>query len=205
MNTFTKENFINGIVIFKVKGRPPSVHSKSELKQYFKKTVHEVTSQSDFIITGTCHLTIDYRCNHITRRKNPGIYDMDNIIKPIVDNLIGFNGLIVDDVLINRVVVNWQDTQEDEHVEVEIEYSELLFTKKDDLVFLKSPSGWCLPTSQNALRDKKHIDHLRLYFSIWESISSEDDYYENVYNLPLQSFIYQAKLQGKGYEIIDMP
>ncbi len=130
---------------------------------------------------------------------------MDNIIKPILDNLVGFNGLIVDDVLVNRVTVNWQDTIEEEHFEVEIEYPDLLYTRKDDLVFIKSQSGWCLPTSRDVLSDKKHIDLLRLHFSTWDSISSEDDYYKNVSSLPSQSFIYNAKLQGKGYEIIDMP
>ncbi len=205
MNTFTQDNFSNGLVIFIVNARPPSVHSKPKLKQYFKDTVHEVTSKSDFIITGTCHIAIDYRCNHVTRRKNPGIYDMDNIIKPILDNLVGINGLLVDDVLVNRVTVNWQDTQEEEHFEVEIDYPDLLFTRKDDLVFLKSQSGWCFPTSRRIVSDKKYLDLLRMYFSKWDSVSSEDDYYNNFYSLPLQSFIYHAKIQNKGYEIIDMP
>jgi len=199
------ENFDNGLVTFKVTGKPPSVHSKAEQKQHFKERVHEITSQSDYIITGTCHLAIDYRCNHVTRRKNPGIYDMDNIIKPILDNLVGFDGLIVDDVLVNRVTVNWQDTQEEEHFEVEIDYPDMLFAEKDNLIFVKSQSGWCLPTSRNAAGEERFLEILKKYFSTWDSISSEDDYYENIYNLPLQSFIYQAKLQGKGYEIIDMP
>ena len=45
--------------------------------------------------------------------------------------------------------MNWQDTQDEEHCEIEIEYPDLLFTKKDDLVFLKgalieiqSSDGW---------------------------------------------------------------
>lgn len=205
MTTFNQDSFNNGLVTFKVNGRPPSVHSKSELKQFFKEAVHEVTSQSDFIITGTCHISIDYRCNHITRRKNPGIYDIDNIIKPILDNLVGISGIIVDDVLVNRVTVNWQDTQDDEHCEIEIEYPDLLFTKKDDLVFMKSQSGWCFPTSRRMAFDETYIKLLKLYFSDWNSISSEDDYYNNVYNLPIQSFIYHSKIQGRGYEIIDIP
>ena len=204
MNTFDKDNFSNGLVIFKISGRPPSIHSKPILKQYLKNAVHEVTRKSDYIITGTCHIAIDYRCNHITRRKNPGIYDMDNIIKPILDNLVGMNGLLVDDVLVNRITVNWQDTQEEEHFEVEIDYPDLLFTRKDDLVFLKSQSGWCFPTSRRIARDQKHLDLLSMYFSKWDSLASEDDYYNNLFGLPLQSFIYHAKIQGKGYEIIDM-
>jgi len=205
MNTFTEDNFNNGFVVFKVNGRPPSVHSKSSLKHYFKDAVHEVTSRSDYIITGTCHIAIEYRCNHITRRKNPGIYDMDNIIKPILDSLVGLNGLLVDDVLVNRVTVNWQDTQEKEHFEVEIEYPDLLFARKDDLIFLKSQSGWCFPTSRKLASEPKLLELMSLHFSRWDSISSEDDYYNNLSGLPLQSFIYHAKIQSKDYEIIDMP
>lgn len=205
MATFTQENFNNGLVIFKVNGKPPSVHGKTRSKNDFKDTVHEVTSQSNFIITGTCHVAIDYRCNHISRRKNPSVYDIDNIAKPILDSLVGINSLLVDDVLVNRVTVNWQDTQDEEHFEVEIEYPVLLFERKDDLVFMKSKSGWCLPMSRKISCEKEQLDLLRLHFLNWNSILSEDDYYEKIYSLPLQSFIYHAKIQNKGYEIIDMP
>lgn len=204
MTTFTQQSFDNGTVIFRIFGRPPSIQSRSELKNYFKEKVRDMTSQSDFIITGTCHIAIDYRCNHITRRKNPGIYDMDNIVKPIIDTLVGLDGLIVDDVLINRVTVNWQDTQDEEHSEIEIEYPILLFEKKNRLIFIKSPSGWCYPTSRPIIEDEQHLELLRQHFSTWDAIRSEDNYYESVYSLPLQSFIFHSKLQGRGYEIIDL-
>lgn len=77
--------------------------------------------------------------------------------------------------------------------------------KKDELVFLKSQSGWCFPTSRRTAGERIFLEILEQHFSNWNSISSEDDYYDNIYNLPLQKFIYHAKIQGQGYEIINMP
>ena len=75
--------------------------------------------------------------------------------------IFDFDGLIVDDVLVNRVTVNWQDTQEEEHFEVEIEYPLMSFAEKDNLVFVKSKSGWCLPTSRNVAGDEKILKILK--------------------------------------------
>ncbi|MDO8937744.1 MAG: RusA family crossover junction endodeoxyribonuclease [Methylicorpusculum sp.] len=201
---FERGWFLNGEIKFTAPVKPVSSQNNSEQKQLFRKQIHQITTQSEFIITGTCWVAIDYYCQHIRRQKNPGVYDMDNIVKPILDSLVGINGLILDDVLVDRVTVNWIDTPHDDHIEVEIQYPDLIFVKKTDLVIIKSDSGWCWPVSQQLLTLDGFSEMAKRNFNTWDSIKSEDDYYALVYMLPIQPYLYFSKIKDKNYTIVDL-
>jgi len=44
---------------------------------------------------------------------------------------------------------------------------------------------------------------MQIYFETWDSINSEDEYYNSVLNLPIQNFIYFVKIRDKGFEFIE--
>ena len=202
VSSFDERCFETGGLGFTVHAKPVSAQNKNEDKQRFKKEVQKVTSKSEFIITGTCWVSIDYYCQHVNRRKNPRVYDIDNIVKPILDSLVGQDGLLVDDVLVDRVIVNWIDTGQDDYFEVQIEYPDLLYLDKKNLVMVKSESGWCFPTSSHI--DNPFRELIRHHFSLWDSINTEDDYYAVVGQLPWQNFIYYSKIKDRGYTFISL-
>jgi hypothetical protein len=203
--TFEKSNFENGYVKFTANIKPVSIQNNGGGKRAaFKNELQQITRASDYIITGTCWIAIDYYCQHVKRVKNPSVYDIDNIIKPIIDGLVGKDGIIIDDVIVNRVTVNWVDTPHDDSFEVEIEYPDLLFSKKDDLIFIKSESGWCFPSSIELIKNNGYMEMMHNYYRRWDSISTEDDYYNNIGNLPFQNFIYHVKIRDKGFEFVEL-
>ena len=184
--------------------KPVSLQNNGKKRAAFKKELQQITCNSDYIVTGNCWIAIDYYCQHVKREKNPNVYDIDNIVKPIIDALVGKEGLLIDDVIVDRVTVNWIDTPDDDYFEVEIEYPDLIFTEKKELLFLKSQSGWCFPSSSKHIVNKKHMELMKLYFTIWDSISTEEDYYNVVGALPHQNFIYFVKIRDKGFEFIEL-
>jgi len=204
MFEFDESNFKHGGVKFTAHIKPVSIQNNGEQRKSFKKELQQITCNSKFIVTGTCWIAIDYYCQHVRREKNPGAYDIDNIVKPILDALIGNGGLIIDDVIVNRVVVNWIDTPHDDHFEVEIEYPNLLYARKANLIFLKSASGWCVPSSRELIKSEKYLDMMNVYFDTWDSVTTEDDYYDVVGRLPIHNFIYHVKIRDKDYEFIDI-
>lgn len=203
MSEFKLSSFENGLVKFSAFLKPVSTQNNGGKRAAFKNELQEITKDSKFIITGTCWIAIDYYCQHVKREKNPGVYDIDNIIKPILDALVGLNGLLIDDVIVNRVTVNWIDTPCEDYFEVEIEYPDLLFTEKETLVFLKDSSGWCFPSSFQSIKNEKYIEMMKNYYSIWNGISNEDDYYNVLGNLPIQNFVYYSKIKDKGYNFFE--
>ena len=204
VSCFARDSFNYGNIKFEVRVKPVSLQNKGVKRAEFKRELQKITRNSKYIITGICWIAIDYYCQHIKREKNPGVYDIDNIIKPIIDGLIGKDGLLIDDVIVNRVTVNWIDTPHDDYFEVEIEYPDLLFTDKSSLVFLKSESGWCFPSALTLIEDKNYINLMEIYFRTWDSINTEEDYYKNLDNLPIQNFIYYAKIKDKGFDFIEL-
>lgn len=205
MSMFRKSQFENGLVQFVAHLKPVSTQNNGELRKNFKAELQKITSKSEFIVTGTCSVSINYYCQHTRRRKHPGTYDIDNIIKPIIDGLVGNSGLLIDDVIVNHVSVNWIDTQHDDYFDVEIEYSiPSCYEYKKDLIFLKSKTGWCYPTTHELVNNEDSLNILKSYLEIWNRIESEDDYYENLHSLPPQNFIYYVKVRDKGYKFIDV-
>ncbi len=203
-NLFGESNFEYNQIQICIESSPASGQNKNCVKQEFKSDVHKITSQCEYIITSTCWVAIDYYCQHIKRMKNPGVYDIENIIKPILDSLVGMNGVLIDDVIVDRVTVNWIDTPHDDYLEIDIQYPDLLYTKKSELVFIKSNSGWCFPAGQSIVKYASFIELIRRYFDTWESIKTEEDYYKWVGILPIQNFIYFSKIKDKEYQFIDI-
>lgn len=203
-NEFKKSYFLSGEIKFAAPVKPVSVQNNGGRKRAYRDQMQRITTRSQYIVTGTCWVAIDYYCHHVKRQKNPGVYDMDNIIKPILDSLVGINGLIVDDVLVDRVTVNWIDTLCDDYIEIEIKYIDLIFVKKTELLFIKSDSGWCFPSSHNHIKYNESIRLIKKYFCIWDSIRSESDYYNLVYMLPCQPFLYYSKIKDKNYSIVEL-
>lgn len=199
---FNLEDFANGKINFEINIQPVSLQNNTKKKKAFKDKIQKITKTSEFIITNTVWVHVDYYCSHIRRFKNPGIYDMDNIIKPILDSLCGLNGIILDDVLADRITINWIDSKI-ERIEITAEYPNLSFLKKQDLVILRSHSNWCYPISKTLFEISEISKLLSLYFNKWESINSENDYYDCIGTLPIQNFIHYSKLRESGFEFID--
>lgn len=197
-----KENFRAGNVNFHVIQKPPSAQNKVIKKQELKRSVQQITQKCDYIITGTCWVHIEYSSSNYNRYKNPGVYDVDNIIKPILDSLIGYQGIILDDTLFEKVSVNWLDTPHEEHFEVSVEYPDLLYVKKEYLQIVKSSNGWCLPMPK--LLVEKSPDVIVNYFKIWDLVTDEDQYYKWLGLLPIQQFIYHTKIRDKNYNTIQL-
>ena len=199
---FDEARFQNGSINFTAHTKPVSMQNKNEDKMDFKNEIQKITADSEYIITGTCWVHIDYYCQHIKRFKHPGVYDIDNIVKPILDSLVGNKGILVDDVLVDRVLVNWIDTSGDDYIEINLEYPDLVYLKKSELVILKSRSGWCFPTTLLISQLAKGL--IQNYFNLWNSIETEEDYYKALPGLPIQNFIYFGKIKDRGYTFIDV-
>lgn len=201
MESFKFEKYNTNEIHFNINTVPVSVQNKSKKKKVFKKEIKKIVSKSEYIITSTVWIHIDYYCSHFKRFKNPGMYDIDNIIKPIIDALTGIDGILIDDIIIDRITVNWIDS-ENERIEITASYPDWLFMKKEELIFLKSKSNWCFPISRKIKEEIKKL--LCMYINIWNSIQSENDYYKNVASIPIQNFIHYSKIKNNGFEFEEL-
>lgn len=192
--------FKNSYINFTIYNEPVSLQNKEDKKKKLKDKIHFITKQCPYIITCFCWVHIEYRCNNVKRIKNLSSYDMDNLIKPILDSLVGIDGIILDDSLFNSVEINWQDKNGDDEFEIQIEYPEFLYSLKNTLFFLKQ-GQWCFPCNCN---DEFFMQVVSQYFSVWNKILSEEDYYENIGNLPYHNFLPYNKICKSGFRFVDI-
>jgi hypothetical protein len=66
---FQKSCFECGHVRFTAPIKPVSVQNNGGKRSAFKKELQQITCESEYIITGTCWIAIDYYCQHVRREK----------------------------------------------------------------------------------------------------------------------------------------
>ena len=49
------------------------------------------------------------------------------------------------------------------------------------------------------------MELIQNYFATWDSIDTEEKYYDVVGDLPIQNFIYYVKIRDKGFKFIKLP
>jgi Holliday junction resolvase RusA-like endonuclease len=194
--------FQDNEIIINLNIEPVSFQNKPNDKNIFKNKVHLLTKGSPYIITNTCFIEIDYYCQYYKRYKNHGAYDIDNIIKPILDSLSGNNGIIIDDCLFDRVDINWIDKNGDDEIKIRI-YSPIIFYAKKEKLIIYKNNNWCFPFSGNN-NISEVIGSLKKYFEVWNKIQNNSDYYKYTNILPIQRFIPYNKLKDKEYKFIDI-
>ena len=192
--------FKNNEIVMNLSIEPVSVQNRTDDRNIFKNKIHAVTKDSPYIITNTCFIDINYHCQYYKRYKNHGAYDIDNIVKLILDSLNGNNGIIIDDCLFDRVDINWIDKIGDDELNIRIYSPELFYMRKDELIVYKN-NNWCFPFPND---DYSVIDILKEHFKTWNKIQNNMDYYNYFRFLPIQRFIPYNKLKDKNYRIIDI-
>lgn len=177
---------------------PVSVQNANEKKLSMRADIHKVTAGCPFLITGPVFVEIDYYCGYLKRLKNHGVYDLDNILKPLLDSLSGLNGILLDDTQVERVSVNWIDSPHNDEVHIGLRYLPLYFVPKAKLIVYKQ-GNWCWPFLKEEVATLEVF--LQGIFKLWNKIQTEDDFQEILPLLPQQRY---NKLKDKGYEFHEL-
>jgi Holliday junction resolvase RusA-like endonuclease len=205
---FSKQHFERGRVIFSIPVSEFAVlGSSGDKKRAFAGLLRVATKQSDYVFTSRLRISVDIYQSNYLRLKNPNAYDIDNLGKPILDALSGFEGLFVDDSLIERVIINWINSCE-QKIEVEIDAPVPGFQLKSEAAYVRFGS-WCFPFSKPLLAEHRdslpgRIKAIRRFFEQWNSIRSDEDFEEKQDLLPIGTFIASNKLRDRGFDLYDL-
>lgn len=115
-------------------------------KEQFKANVQEYFNDIHYYFFDEVKVEIELYLNEHRRYETPDSGDLDNYAKLICDALKGKNGILIDDIQIQRLSIGWIDTVKDEHFEIRI------FSRPDDFImkdieFYEMPNGLYYPIS----------------------------------------------------------
>lgn len=130
---------------------PVSQQASGAAKQAFRTAVQLLTRSAGFLFSGDVQLTVEWLVSEQRRYETDRTPDVDNILKPLIDALVGPDGLLIDDNQIQSVVCSWVDwNHDDERISVEIRYLEDEWLPKDAVLFVQFEGGLCLPIPRTA-------------------------------------------------------
>ncbi|MBG9757292.1 MULTISPECIES: RusA family crossover junction endodeoxyribonuclease [Lysinibacillus] len=114
--------------------------------QHFKATVQEYFKKLHYYFYDEVRVEINLYLNEQRRYETPDSGDLDNYAKLICDALKGKNGILIDDIQIQRLSIAWIDTMNDEYFEVRIFSHPDAFILKD-IEFYEMPNRLYYPIS----------------------------------------------------------
>lgn len=140
-----------GLLELTVPLAPVSLQAKSDTKATFKAEVQSFTRTVDRLLTGDVKLSIEWFVSEQTRYETDRSPDVDNILKPLIDSLVGPNGVLIDDNQIQSVSCSWIDWHhENEQLRVELRFIPDESLQKDGLIFVQFDNGICMPIANSA-------------------------------------------------------
>ncbi len=114
---------ISGCYIINIDGSPASIQSRGHAKDAYKKRIKAEICECENIFSDEVSIIITWHTDYNNRFRTGKSLDVDNIIKPTIDALVGRDGLIFDDCQVQSVCCNWVDTHygADDSIEIRVE------------------------------------------------------------------------------------
>lgn len=190
-----------GEIVFDVARSPVSLQSKSEKKRIFKEFVSSIVANAEFLLSGDVKIIVEWRVTEQHRYEHSSAYDVDNIIKPLLDSISGPEGVLVDDNQVQSIECYWTDIyhESDERLIVTIKYVPDEWLPKAGLEFLLFEGNLCLPIWGNM-----RLEHQKIFIDCYKrgidfkksALESGIDYYQAKLAMPIQRVFHKGRLQG---------
>lgn len=179
---------------FRIYSAPVSFQSSGKKKTAIVGAIKDLTRKLEYIITGDVRVMITCHSPEQVRFEHDCMYDMDNVIKPILDGICGPEGLICDDCQVEYISNHWMDHVESEYFDVKIDYVYNEFMPKHGIVFVNIDRALCYPL----LVEKRNIDvvkSLQVMHEEKNKLMSEGALYGDCYEfIPLQRVFHKSKI-----------
>jgi len=197
-------------IFFRINSSPVSMQAHSREKDKFRQLVRDAIKDFQIIFTGEISIIVEWYCDEEKRKTTDKYADIDNIIKPLLDELVGIGGLMIDDSQVQHISCSWLmgGYESEEYIEVRIKGDIDYIERKDDifLVELKHPVYFPMRVKKYETKENFKL----IYNSI---ISTYKILYEEKVDLPIilkkhaspmidYGKIHYTRIKNKGFTIL---
>ena len=133
---------------------PVSIQSKSERRAAQRRFIAAALSRYRFVIVGEVQVTVTWHSSEWSRYESCTTPDVDNVVKPLLDALVGPDGVLVDDCQMSTVVASYAATIGPESVAVRMTFDPEACVPKEGLVFVGLGGSLCAPVSAKLSKKK---------------------------------------------------
>lgn len=205
MNNVNFEEPPPGRLEFEMQFTPVSRQSRKPKRTEIKNQVQSITTQYEYLLSGDLHVEICWIVHEHERYETDRSPDIDNILKPLLDGLVGQDGLMIDDNQVQSVHMYWVDTtQHQQSLRFSIDFVHDDWIPKKNLIFVSFEKGLCFPFNtdmpweynvmildalENRLSDIRKLEGLGV------------DYYVRKRIMPIQRFFHRSRVTK--FQVLD--
>ncbi|MCG6142814.1 RusA family crossover junction endodeoxyribonuclease [Leptospira mtsangambouensis] len=146
---FQFNDFANSSISIEIRfDKIVSVQSKKAHKLNLIESIKSEISKFSWLICGSVNLEVAFYLDAIQRQETDKIGDIDNITKPIIDSLLGYNGILIDDSQIGSLTSLWisrYETISENILKLKIEFNNDFCISKNNLIFIQYIGAICTP------------------------------------------------------------
>ncbi|NMF61983.1 hypothetical protein DP113_10585 [Brasilonema octagenarum UFV-E1] len=142
-----------------------SVQSKRAYREQICNLSQGELSKFKWIISGCVNVDFTWYLHAVERQETDKVGDIDNITKPILDSLIGPNGVLIDDAQIRALYTYWlshNELVEDNLLKIKISFNNDNCLEKSNLIFIQYANAICLPVNVEPTDHKQLLGALLL-------------------------------------------
>lgn len=195
----------DGVLHFSVFGKPVSFQSSKSHKERIIRKIQQIVAPVEYILSGDVEFEIQWIVPEKYRYESDSSPDVDNIIKPTLDALVGPNGIMIDDCQVKSVKRYWEDWEKrEQQVNIKIIFDSDHWLRMEGLKFIHVENGLCFPFPIGIPEDSvpAYVQLIRTAVKAKSKLELNlEDYYRVRLILPVQRFYHKSRLSK--FEVIE--
>ena len=196
---------LNNRVEFCIWRAPVSVQASAQARADLAQDVRKALKATRYLISGDVRLTVEWWIPEEERYESDRAPDIDNILKPLVDCLVGPEAILIDDNQVKEINCSWRESHgEPQRLDVLLQFEDKAWVPKLDLIFVQFQNGLCLPIPHSSSNEEK-LQRFHTYARLFALRGLLDDagaHYSNAKVLmPEQRVFHRSRL--KGFRVVE--
>jgi Holliday junction resolvase RusA-like endonuclease len=179
---------------------PVSFQARSQVKDELAQVVGKALSPTRYLISGDVRLTVEWWVSEKERYESDRAPDIDNILKPLIDCLVGPEAILIDDNQVKEVSCLWRESHgELQRVDVLLQFEPKAWVPKERLVFVQFQNGLCLPVPHSPSKEETlhRFHHYARMLALRGLVDEAGADYSNAKVLmPEQRVFHRSRLKG---------
>jgi hypothetical protein len=187
-------------MVFEVGVDPASLDGRRASKKAYEAAIKDAVAPASYLLTGEVKVNIAWTIDERLRYQSNKSPEIDNVVKIVLENISGPDGLLINECQVQTVSCNWVDSPVvQQNIAVEVEYNAEENVRKKGLKFVHFGRKVYMPfpggLSRRALSNM--IDFIAVGVNLHrEHVDDGADYFSARNVLPSQRLFHRSRLRG---------
>lgn len=174
-----------------------TVQSKKVIQNKLSQNILTELNNFKWLIFGKLQIEIHWFINSVERQETDKIGDLDNITKPLIDALVGKNGILVDDSQINSIHTTWTTKnalRSNNIVKLIVHFNNEYTVLKHNLYFLQTSQVVYTPLNFD-VNNKEELKSIKLFIEAFKMKRVFSEKFKSQCNVNVEQYLVSSEYE----------